>query len=321
MKAAGTSKGNVSEPNPISNSEAQTPPIDYTKPLNVILPSPQPLSSSESTSSDYSTDSSELLRKSSKYLNKTHKKTPMKKAPFKRTLKKTKNNPPEETIVIDTSILDHLTTHLSGDAFTHSNLNSPNHPINKFVNTTSEPPQEPPVQEPPITIVQTPPQNFVASEQEKPPISEQVIQDEIMTHCEPHIASPKPSEQPSQHSPKHTTEEPAETIAEQEHHISTEPNPAENQNIEIPPSTPLIHGPNYKPLTVDELILPADFALPIQERIMKEAIDIDDEPRTLSLSSKQTVDISKIKIIPLKRKRSQPTIPFNRNHPFLNPIS
>jgi hypothetical protein len=72
---------------------------------------------------------------------------------------------------------------------------------------------------------------------------------------------------------------------------------------------------------VDELILPADFALPIQERIMKEAIDIDDEPRTLSLSSKQTVDISKIKIIPLKRKRSQPTIPFNRNHPFFNPIS
>ncbi|KAK2422401.1 NADH:ubiquinone reductase (H(+)-translocating) [Trifolium repens] len=183
MKAVGTSKGNVSEPNPVSNSEAQTPPIDYTKPLNVILPSPQPLSSSssEGTSSDYSTDSSELLKKSSKYLNKTHKKTPMKKAPLKMTPKKTKNNSPEEIIVIDTSNLDHLTTHLSGDAFTHSNLNSPNHPINKFVNTTSEPP----VQEPPITIVQTPPQNFVAYEQ--------VIQDEIMTHFEPHISSPKPS--------------------------------------------------------------------------------------------------------------------------------
>jgi hypothetical protein len=38
-KAAGTSKGNVSKPNPVSNSEAQTPPIDYTTPLKVILPS------------------------------------------------------------------------------------------------------------------------------------------------------------------------------------------------------------------------------------------------------------------------------------------
>ncbi|KAK2436712.1 hypothetical protein QL285_021684 [Trifolium repens] len=54
---------------------------------------------------------------------------------------------------------------------------------------------------------------------------------------------------------------------------------------------------------------------------MKEAIDIDDEPKTLSLSSNQTIDLSKIKIIPLKRKRPEPTIPFNRNHPFFNPIS
>ncbi|KAK2420575.1 hypothetical protein QL285_031286 [Trifolium repens] len=165
-KAAGTSKGNVSKPKTVSNAEAQTPPIDYTEPLRVILPSPKPSSSSssssEGTSSDYSTDSSELLRKSSKNLNKIQKETPKKKIPLKRTPKKktpkkTTNNPPKETVVIDTSILDHLTSHLSGDAFTHSNLDSPNHPINKFVNTTSEPPQDPPVKEPPITIVQTPP--------------------------------------------------------------------------------------------------------------------------------------------------------------------
>ena len=74
-------------------------------------------------------------------------------------------------------------------------------------------------------------------------------------------------------------------------------------------------------MTEDELILPVDFALPIQERIMKEAIDINDEAIPLSLSSDQTIDLSKIKIIPLKRKKSEPTIPFNRNHPFFNPIS
>ncbi|KAK2423094.1 hypothetical protein QL285_033571 [Trifolium repens] len=54
---------------------------------------------------------------------------------------------------------------------------------------------------------------------------------------------------------------------------------------------------------------------------MKEAIDIDDEPITLSLSPNKTIDLSKIKIIPLKRKRPEPTIPFNKNHPFFNPIS
>jgi hypothetical protein len=167
-KAADPSKGNISKPNADSTSKAQplnpSPPIDYSKPLNVILPSPQPLSSSsssEGTSSDYSTDSSELLRKSAKYLKKAQKETP----------KKTKNKQPEETIIIDTTILDHLSTHLTGDAFTHSNKNSPN--LFQFVNTTSELPQDPPVQEPPIIPVQTPPPTFVAPEQENPPTSTQ----------------------------------------------------------------------------------------------------------------------------------------------------
>jgi hypothetical protein len=73
----------------------------------------------------------------------------LKRTPMKKTPKKATNIPLKEAVVIDTSILDHLTSHLSGDAFTHSNLYSPNHPINKFVNTTSEPPQQPPVPEPP----------------------------------------------------------------------------------------------------------------------------------------------------------------------------
>ncbi|WJX18703.1 NADH:ubiquinone reductase (H(+)-translocating) [Trifolium repens] len=246
-KTAGSSKGNVSEPNPVSNTEAQTSPIDYTKPLKVILPcSPSSSSSSEGTPSDYSTDTAELLRKSAKNLNKIQKKTPLKKAPLKRTPmkktpKKTTNIPLKEVVVIDTSILDHLTSHLSGDVFTHSNLDSPNHPINKFVNTTTEPPQQPSVQEPPIIIVQTPPPNFVVSEQENPPTSKPAIQDEIMTHSEPHISSPKPSEQPPQHLPKHTTDEPAQTTAEQEPHIPSESTPAENQNIQTC-NSPLFQG-------------------------------------------------------------------------------
>ncbi|KAK2351836.1 hypothetical protein QL285_096852 [Trifolium repens] len=50
--------------------------------------------------------------------------------------------------------------------------------------------------------------------------------------------------------------------------------------------------------------------------MLKEAINIDDDVKTLSLN--QTIDLSKIKIIPLKRKRPEPTIPFDRNQPFFN---
>ncbi|KAK2381188.1 hypothetical protein QL285_068815 [Trifolium repens] len=330
-KAAGTSKGNISKPNADSTSEAQPlnpSPIDYTKPLNVIPPSPQPLSSSSSSSeetfSDTSTDSSELLIRLDKFQKeKSKKKIHVKRTPMKKTLKKTKTKPQEENIVIDTSILDqptnttrksptildYLSTHLSGDAFTHSNLESPNHPINKFVNTTSEPP---------ITIVQTPPPIFAASEQDNPPTFTPV-QDEVVTHSEHHTASPKPSEQSPHHSPEHTTVEPAQNTTEQQPHTTSETTPAEIQNVQTPPSTPLIHGPSYKPLTVEEVILTVDFALPILEDYLKKQIDIDDEPISLSLSPNQNIDLSKIRIIPLKRKR--PTIPFNKDHPFFNPIS
>ncbi|KAK2352381.1 hypothetical protein QL285_096375 [Trifolium repens] len=54
---------------------------------------------------------------------------------------------------------------------------------------------------------------------------------------------------------------------------------------------------------------------------MKEAINIDEEPISLSLSQNQTFDLSKIKIIPLKRKKPEPTIPFDPTKPFFNPIS
>jgi hypothetical protein len=132
-KAAGSSKGNISKSNPVSNSEAQTPkqtsPIDYTKPLNVILPSSSSSSSSsESTLSDYSTDTQEILRKSAKDLNKikknNKKKTPLKKIPLKKAPQKTKNNPPKEVVTKDTSILDTLhptcqVMHLPTQTWTH----------------------------------------------------------------------------------------------------------------------------------------------------------------------------------------------------------
>ncbi|KAK2374568.1 hypothetical protein QL285_075521 [Trifolium repens] len=311
-KAADTSKGNISKPNTDSVSNAQplnqSPPIDFTKPINMIPPSPQPSSSSsEGTSSDTSTDSSELIEK----LNKIQKEKSKKKIPVKRTLKKPKNNSPEEeNIFIDTSILDqptnttrksptileHLATHLSGDAFTHSNTNSPNQ--FHFVNTSSDLPLNPPIQEPPI---QTPPPSLADTEQENPPIFTPV-QDEVLTHSEHHNATPNSPHQ----SPEHTTAEPSTPQPEPSTPEST-PEP------QTPPSEP-IYGPSYKTLTVEELILPVDFALPILEDFLKKQINIDDEPNL-------PTDLSKIKIIPLKRKKPEPTIPFDPTKPFCNSSS
>jgi hypothetical protein len=52
---------------------------------------------------------------------------------------------------------------------------------------------------------------------------------------------------------------------------------------------------------------------------MKQSIDIDDTSELPPLYPK--IDISKIIIKPLKRKRPEPTIPFNRAQPFFNPAS
>jgi hypothetical protein len=69
------------------------------------------------------------------------------------------------------SVLDHLTSHISGDAFTTSNLNSPNHPINKFlsdpVHTYVDPepevhyhiPSPPPIKSPEY-VFHAPPMHF-----------------------------------------------------------------------------------------------------------------------------------------------------------------
>ncbi|KAK2416178.1 hypothetical protein QL285_038597 [Trifolium repens] len=317
-KAADTSKGNSSKPNTDSTSNAQPPkqssPIDFTKPLSVVLPNPQPSSSSSSSSSegtlsDSSIDSTELIAK----LDRIEKEKSKKKKTTKKTTKRTTKKPihissdEEEDIIIDTtileqptntSVLDHLTAHLSGDAFTHPNTNSPLHC--PFVNTTSDPP----IQEPPI---QTPPSSLDDIAQENPPTFTPA-QDEIMTHSEHQNVSPTPSVQSPHHSPilNNAEQQPSTPQPEPSTH---EPTP-EPQTSSLEP----IYGPSYKPLTVEELILPVEFALPIQERLMKDAIDIDDEP-------KLTPDLSRIKITPLKRKKPEPTIPFDPTKPFFNPSS
>jgi hypothetical protein len=189
------------------------------------------------------------------------------------------------------------------------------------VNATFETFTEPAIQEPPITQVLTPPLNFVAPEQHNPNTSELPTQTSVpeshsqnieIAHPEPNTPQPEPSEQtqtpPSDKFDDHPSDH-------QEHHISTSPTPSETMN-NTPPSSPISYGSSYKPLTIDELSLPSDFALPILENMLKQQVDIDDEPATISRR-----DLKKIKIIHSKRKKPEPTIPFNRNHPFFNPTS
>ncbi|WJX19324.1 NADH:ubiquinone reductase (H(+)-translocating) [Trifolium repens] len=300
QKAADSGKNSM--PNIDSTASAhpstQSSPIDYTQPIRMIQPSPKSSSSSsssEETLSDSSIDSTELIAE----LDKLEK---VKKKPVQKHTKRVTKKPihiasdEEPPIIIDTSILDqptnttrksptildHLSTHLSGDAFTHSNTASPDQ--FHFVNTTSNLPSDPPLPEPQI---QSPPSSLADIEQEDPPTFTPA-QDEIMTHSD-HITTKPPTPQPELSTPEPTPEP------------------------QTPSSEP-IYGPSYKPLTIEELCLPTDFALPILEDLLKAEINVDDDIITIDPFDK----IKRIKIIPLKRKRPEPIIPFNRSQPFFN---
>jgi hypothetical protein len=191
------------------------------------------------------------------------------------------------------------------------------------VNATSET-----LTEPPMTTVQAPPLNFVAPEQvnpnttitSEPPtqtsIPESPPQNVEIPQPEPLTPQPEQSEQPQTPPSDKCDDNPTDN---QEHHIPTSPIPAETQNIDTPPSSPLIYGPIYKPLTIEELSLPINIALPILETKLKQDINIDDD--LITISPRPFIDLSKIKIIPLKRKQPEPIIPFNKDHPFFNPNS
>ncbi|WJX24550.1 NADH:ubiquinone reductase (H(+)-translocating) [Trifolium repens] len=296
-KQKAADSGKHSMPNIDSTASAhpstQSPPIDYTQPIQMIQPSPKS-SSSEETLSDSSIDSTELIAE----LDKLEKEKPVHK-PTKRITKKPilivsdeesptiidtsiLDQPTNTTTIKSPTILDHLSTHLSGDAFTHSNTASPDH--FHFVNTTSNLPSDPPLLEPQI---QSPPSSLADIEQENPPTFTPA-HDEVMTHSD-HITTKPPTPQPELSTPE-PTPEPQTT--------SSEP----------------IYDPVYKPLTIEELCLPIDFALPILEDQLKAEINVDDDIITIDPFDK----IKRIKIIPLKRKRPEPTIPFNKNQPFFN---
>ncbi|KAK2402575.1 hypothetical protein QL285_052079 [Trifolium repens] len=182
------------------SSTNQPQPIDFTIPISVVLPDHGNISSS---SSDTSTDSDEFIAKLTKEAQqkqKTHE--PSKKTNLKKTTKRPIKKPiqlssdEEQNTVVNTSIpeqptttesvLEHLQQHLSGDAFTHSNPNSPRFHIVKP--TTDQTIQEPPV----VQSIQTPPPSLDHISQVNPPTFTPV-QDESIAHSEEQQKSPHPS--------------------------------------------------------------------------------------------------------------------------------
>ncbi|KAK2366381.1 hypothetical protein QL285_079768 [Trifolium repens] len=332
-----------------SHPSEQATPIDFTLPLSVVLPDSKPLSSS--SSSDSSTGSDEFIAKLDEEVKeKQKKKKPSKKIHFKRTTKRTTKKPihissdEDPPIIIDTtildqpanpeSVLDHLQQHLSGDAFTHSNPNSP--PRFPFINTIADSS----IQEPPTTqVIQTPPPSLDHISQENPPTFTP-IQDETIGHSEAQQQTPQNSPVPTVNEPQITNVQefpihdnaseqnksptptndepphhsPAQDIAEQQQQTPT-PQPeitTSEPNPESPTAAP-IYGPLYKPLILEEVLELYNHIFKAEEQFLKDAINLDDDIIPPNLS--------KIKIINLKRKKPEPTIPFDPSKPFFNPAS
>ncbi|KAK2429322.1 hypothetical protein QL285_027772 [Trifolium repens] len=292
-------KPSTSQP-PSSNN--QTQPIDYTVPLSVVLPSVKPSSSS---SSDTSTASDELIatliRESSLKQKKTL--TP-KRTSFKKTTKKTTIKPihlssdEEPTINVDTtilnqstnqdSVLEHLEQHMCGVAFTNSNPNSPpqfpsmnltnNSPVHKTQNTQ---------------VIHTPPPSLDHISQVNPPTFTPV-QNESIAHSEEQQKSPHSS--------------PINVMTEQQH--QSPPPEVYSDESSPSPSPPPVCDPLNKPLVLEEVLEIFKHITEAEHQIFKDSINLDDDIIPPNLS--------KIKIINLKRKQPEPTIPFDPSLPFFN---
>ncbi|KAK2404116.1 hypothetical protein QL285_053491 [Trifolium repens] len=229
------------------------------------------------------------------------------KGPKKTNLKKTTKRPfkkpiqlssDEETpIIIDTtilnqpttteSVLDHLQQHLSGDAFTHSNPNSPRFPIIKP--STVQTIQEPHI----VQVIQTPPPSLDHISQVNPPTFTPV-QDESIAHSEAQQESPHQS--------------PNKVMTEQQNQ-SPQPEVYSDESSPSPSPQP-VSDPLNKPLVLEEVLELYQHLTKAERQIFKDSINLDDDIIPPNLS--------KIKIIELKRKKPEPTIPFDPSLPFFN---
>ncbi|KAK2450537.1 hypothetical protein QL285_009650 [Trifolium repens] len=277
-------KPSISQP-PSSNN--QTQPIDYTVPLSVVLPSAKPSSSS---SSDTSTASDELIATLIRESNPKQKKTlTPKRTSFKKTTKKTTIKPihlssdEEPTINEDTTILNQSTNQDSVIEHLEQHMCGV-----AFTNSNPNSPRQFPsmnlTNDSPVhktqntQVIHTPPPSLDHISRVNPPTFTPV-QNEPIAHSEEQQKSPHSS--------------PINVMTEQQHQS---PQP--------------VSDPLNKPLVLEEVLELYQHLTKAEHQIFKDSINLDDDIIPPNLS--------KIKIIELKRKKPEPTIPFDPSLPFFN---
>ncbi|KAK2382334.1 hypothetical protein QL285_069879 [Trifolium repens] len=277
-------KPSISQP-PSSNN--QTQPIDYTVPLSVVLPSVKPSSSS---SSDTSTASDELIATLIRESNPKQKKTlTPKRTSFKKTTKKTTIKPihlssdEEPTINVDTTILNQTTNQDSVIEHLEQHMCGV-----AFTNSNPNSPRQFPsinlTNDSPVhktqntQVIHTPPPSLDHISRVNPPTFTPV-QNEPIAHSEEQQKSPHSS--------------PINVMTEQQHQS---PQP--------------VSDPLNKPLVLEEVLELYQHLTKAEHQIFKDSINLDDDIIPPNLS--------KIKIIELKRKKPEPTIPFDPSLPFFN---
>ncbi|KAK2439187.1 hypothetical protein QL285_023886 [Trifolium repens] len=278
-------KPSISQP-PSSNNQPQ--PIDFTVPISVVLPDHKAISSS--SSSDTSTASDELIATLIRESNPKQKKTlTPKRTSFKKTTKKTTIKPihlssdEEPTINVDTTILNQTTNQDSVIEHLEQHMCGV-----AFTNSNPNSPRQFPsmnlTNDSPVhktqntQVIHTPPPSLDHISQENPPTFTPV-QDESIAHSEAQQESPHQS--------------PNKIMTEQQHQS---PQP--------------VSDPLNKPLVLEEVLELYQHLTKAEHQIFKDSINLDDDIIPPNLS--------KIKIIELKRKKPEPTIPFDPSLPFFN---
>ncbi|WJX87415.1 NADH:ubiquinone reductase (H(+)-translocating) [Trifolium repens] len=276
-----TAKPSISQP-PSSNNQPQ--PIDFTVPISVVLPDHKAISSS--SSSDTSTASDELIATLIRESNPKQKKTlTPKRTSFKKTTIKPihLSSDEEPTIYVDTTILNQTTNQDSVIEHLEQHMCGV-----AFTNSNPNSPRQfpsmnltndSPVHETQNTqVIHTPPPSLDHISRVNPPTFTPV-QNEPIAHSEEQQKSPHSS--------------PINVMTEQQHQS---PQP--------------VSDPLNKPLVLEEVLELYQHLTKAEHQIFKDSINLDDNIIPPNLS--------KIKIIELKRKKPEPTIPFDPSLPFFN---
>jgi hypothetical protein len=196
----------------------------------------------------------------------------------------------QEVVFEDNLVLNQLSYHISGDAFTSSRLNSPVEPNNHVT----------PMHVDVETIIQP-----ITSKNIQPQILENIHETQI----------PEQQIEMSQENPLSDLD--ASTIFNIEHNIPLSPISIETIPLDSPPteSDALIIHPLYKHLTMDEIVIPSDQILPILKTLTRNSIDIESSSELIHASA-----LRKITIKPLKHQKSspKPKLPYKKPYQFFN---